>query len=166
MPELHALAAAVGERLAEREETIATAESATGGLISSTLTAIPGASRSFERGYVTYTYRAKLEELAVSREALDAHGAVSAPVAEEMAQGARDRAGTDWALSLTGIAGPSGETDEKPVGTTYIGLGRAGSWGSGTSSVTVAGYTFDGDRETIRKRGVEMALQTLLEAIE
>jgi len=101
----------VGDRLREAGETVAVAEAATGGLVGALLSAPPGASAYFERSYVTYSYDSLREVLAVSREALDDHGAVSAPVVREMAQAARDRPDADWGVAVAGIAGPGGGTD-------------------------------------------------------
>ena len=97
----------VGDLLTERGETLATAESLTGGLVGSRVTDVPGASAYFDRGFVTYAYDAKRELLGVSRESLDAEGAVSATVAEQMAAGARDRADTTWGVATTGHTRPS-----------------------------------------------------------
>lgn len=112
----------VGRMLAARRETLAVAESCTGGLLAQRLTAVPGSSAYFAGGVVAYSNDAKLELLGVPQALLEAHGAVSAPVAEAMAQGIRARAGTTYALSITGVAGPSGGTEEKPVGLVYLGL--------------------------------------------
>lgn len=156
----------VGDRLRDREETIATAESLTGGLISSTLTDVPGSSDYFERGFVTYAYDAKRQALSVAREALDEHGAVSPPVAEQMAQGARDIADTTWGVSATGIAGPGGGTADKPVGLVYIGVAYAGPWGTETSFSTSTRHVFDGDRRSIKQQTVTACLEALAEAID
>lgn len=107
--------------LTERGETLATAESCTGGQIAHLLTNVPGASNWFLRGWVVYSNESKEEELGVPHELLVEHGAVSGPVARAMAEGARRVAGTDYALSVTGIAGPAGGTAEKPVGLVYTG---------------------------------------------
>jgi len=156
----------VGDALREREATVAVAESCTGGLIGSLLTDVPGSSDYFDRSLVTYSYDAKLEELAVSREALDGEGAVSEPVARQMARGVRDRAGTTWGVSTTGIAGPTGGTEAKPVGTVFIGVARAGPWDSGESSAAVRRYEFDGSRIEIKRQIAEQALTDLLAAVE
>lgn len=164
--DLSLIAARLGEALDERGETLAVAESATGGLVCSTVTDVPGASAYFDRGFVTYAYRAKLAELGVTREALDAEGAVSEPVAAQMARGARDRADTDWGVSVTGIAGPTGGTDQKPVGTTYIGVSMAGEWGTGSSDAWVSRYVFDGDRIAVKRAAATQALTDLLARID
>lgn len=155
--------ARIGEVLRAAGWRLAVAESATGGLVSSRITDVPGASEYFDRGYVTYANRAKQAALGVPREALDDHGAVSTPVAEAMAAGIRDVAGTDWGLSTTGIAGPTGGTPEKPVGTAFIGVAFAAPWGTGGSTVTAVGHQVDGDRTTIKAQIAETALSTLLE---
>lgn len=116
------LASAVGEALAARGESLAVAESCTGGALCNDLTDAPGASAFFERGVITYSNHAKVELLGVPREVLLQHGAVSAEVAEAMAVGVRTRARTTYGIGITGIAGPSGGSDEKPVGTVFIGV--------------------------------------------
>ena len=156
----------VGDVLREREEHVATAESCTGGLVGSLLTDVPGSSDYFDRSFVTYSYDAKLEELGVAREVLDEEGAVSEPVARAMARGARDAAGVTWGVATTGIAGPSGGTEEKPVGTVYVGVAHAGEWGSGDSWCTVERYVFDGTRTEIKRKIAERALTDLVEAAE
>jgi nicotinamide-nucleotide amidase len=108
--------------LIERKETVALAESCTGGLIAHRLTNVPGASAVLLSGWVTYSNEAKQRELGVDPETLAEHGAVSKPVARQMAEGARKNSGATYALAVTGIAGPGGGTDAKPVGTVFIGL--------------------------------------------
>ena len=159
-------AAIVGDQLTGRGETVAVAESLTGGLICSRLTDIPGSSAYFDRGLVTYSNESKQQALAVSREALDEHGAVSEPVAAEMAQGIRDTAGTTWGISTTGIAGPTGGTEEKPVGLVYIGVAHAAPWGSEESAVTVDRHVFDGDRLAVKEESATAALSALADAID
>lgn len=156
----------IGDALRTADQFVATAESCTGGLIGSLLTDVPGSSDYFDRSVVTYSYDAKLEELAVPREHLDAEGAVSEPVARAMARGVRDTAGTDWGVSTTGIAGPDGGSDEKPVGTVYIGVAYAGAWGTGESRVAVERYEFDGTRTEIKAQIARQALADLLAAVE
>jgi len=158
-------ARAVGERLRERGETVAVAESCTGGLLGAQFTAVPGSSDYFDRGLVTYAYDAKREALGVPREHLDAEGAVSEPVALAMARGVRDRADVDWGLATTGVAGPGGGTPETPVGTVYVALAHAAEWGSGDSYATATRHEFAGDRAAVRRRTVEVALSTLAEAL-
>ncbi|MCC2111232.1 MAG: CinA family protein [Hyphomicrobiales bacterium] len=106
---------------------IATAESCTGGLIASTLTAIAGSSDVFDRGFVTYSNAAKTEMLGVEAALIEEHGAVSAPVAREMAEGALARSNADLAVAVTGVAGPGGGTPEKPVGLVHLAIARRGS---------------------------------------
>lgn len=115
------LAQVVGKKLIERSISISAAESCTGGLFSAALTEVPGISKVFDRGLVTYTYGAKMEELGVKEETLSAYTAESSQVAEEMALGLWKKTGSRLCISVTGIAGPSGGTKEKPVGTMYIG---------------------------------------------
>jgi len=156
----------VGKRLREADATVAIAESCTGGLVGSKITDIPGSSDYFDRSLVTYSYEAKRELLAVSRESLDAHGAVSEPVAAEMAQGVRDTARTDWGVATTGVAGPSGGSQETPVGTVYIAVAEAAPWGTNASGVTVSRYEFDGSRREIKDAIATQALRDLETALQ
>lgn len=116
------LAEVVGGELAKRGKTLALAESCTGGLVAKLFTDIPGASSYFTHGWVTYSNQAKLGQLSVESSVIDSYGAVSEPVACAMARGARKKAGSDYAIAITGIAGPDGGTEEKPVGLVYIAL--------------------------------------------
>ena len=156
----------VGDALRSAGDTVATAESCTGGLVGSLLTDVPGSSDYFDRSVVTYSYDAKLTELAVPREFLDEEGAVSEPVARAMARGVRDTAGADWGVSTTGIAGPGGGTEEKPVGTVFVGVARRADWGTGESGAAVSRYEFDGSRTEIKEQIARRALADLLEAVE
>ena len=156
----------IGDALRETGASLAVAESCTGGLIGSLLTDVPGSSAYFDRALVTYSYDAKLEALGVTRESLDDHGAVSEPVAGEMAAGVRDTAGVDWGVATTGIAGPGGGSPEKPVGTVYIGLASRGEWGTGESYTTVERHVFDGSRIEIKEQIARRALETLVAAVE
>jgi len=153
--------AAVGDALRDAGETVAVAESLTGGLVGSRLTDVPGSSDYFDRAVVAYSNDAKLDALGISRESLDAHGAVSEPVAVGMARGVRDRAGTTWGVSTTGIAGPTGGTDEKPVGLVYVGVAHAAPWGSEDSFARAERYVFDGDRLDVKRASAERALRDL-----
>lgn len=156
----------IGAVLRKRGETLATAESCTGGLVGSLITDVPGSSDYYDRTFVTYSYEAKMDSLGVSREALDAEGAVSERVARGMAAGIRDRARTDWGVATTGIAGPDGGTDAKPVGTVFVGVAHRGEWGTGETWTTVERYTFDGTRTEIKEKIARQALYDLLAAVE
>ncbi len=156
----------LGDALRERDAMIAAAESCTGGLIGATLTGVPGSSEYFDCSVVAYAYDAKRRLLGVSREALDAHGAVSEPVARQMAAGARDTADTTWGVSVTGIAGPEGGSAEKPVGTVYVGVAYAAPWGSGESYVRTERYEFGGNRRAVRTQTVKQALADVLDAVD
>ncbi|ADD04702.1 CinA C-terminal domain protein [Natrialba magadii ATCC 43099] len=156
----------VADALRETGETLAVAESCTGGLIGAAITAVPGASDYFDSGLTTYAYDAKRRHLGVSREALDEHGAVSEPVAREMARGVRDVTDVTWGIATTGVAGPTGGTEDEPVGTVYIAISYAGPWGSDASFATVSRYQFDGDRADVRAKTVDQALLDLLAAVE
>jgi nicotinamide-nucleotide amidase len=148
------LAEVVGGALARLGRTVAVAESCTGGLLAKLITDIPGASRYFTYGWVTYSNEAKQRELNVPGEMIDKYGAVSEPVARAMAQGARRNAGTDYAIAITGIAGPGGGNEQKPVGLTYIALDKAE--GTDTSR-----HVFAFDRSAVRLRAAQTALNLL-----
>lgn len=144
----------VGRLLSDTKQTLATAESCTGGLIAKRLTDIPGSSSFLLEGYVTYSNDAKVRTLGVPKVAIEKYGAVSPEVAEAMALGARTNAGTDIAVSVTGIAGPDGGTKEKPVGTVFIGYADA----SGSFSKKL---NLPGDRNLIRWRSSQAALDCI-----
>jgi nicotinamide-nucleotide amidase len=133
--------AVVGNLLLTKGWTLAVAESCTGGLVGHRVTEVPGSSRYFVGGWVTYANDAKMKWLGVDRGSLAAHGAVSEPVAALMAEGARQRAGSDVGLALTGIAGPDGGTPEKPIGTVVVGL--ASTRGTETSRWRFTGSRSD-----------------------
>lgn len=146
--------------LTAAHQTVATAESCTGGMIAAALTGVPGASTWFRRGWVTYSDEAKTGELGVPAELIADQGAVSEPVARAMAAGARERAGTDWALAVTGIAGPTGERPGKPVGLTFVA-------GAGSDGVVVRRYLFgNSGRWLNRSRARTVALDLLRRLIE
>ncbi len=144
-------------RLGESGQTLATAESCTGGLLAAAITDLPGSSAFFSGGVVPYTNRMKHELLGVPEDVLAAKGAVSAEVAIAMAQGARERLGTDLALSITGIAGPAADGTDKPVGLTFIGL-------AGPDLVLVKQFNWKGDRWENRRLSVEAALKLVLDS--
>ncbi|HJQ33575.1 MAG TPA: competence/damage-inducible protein A [Pyrinomonadaceae bacterium] len=144
----------VGLRLAVGGFTLATAESCTGGLIAHRLTEVPGSSTYFMEGVVTYSNEAKTRLLGVPAELIEAHGAVSAEVAEAMAEGVKRRAGTDFGLAVTGIAGPGGGTEEKPVGLVYVAL-------SDDAHTEHRRLMLPGDRYLIRWRASQSALDLL-----
>jgi len=152
-PALLAEAEALLALLRGRRLMLATAESCTGGLIAATLTAIAGSSDVVERGFVTYSNEAKREMLGVTEESLALAGAVSEEVARAMADGALLRSHADIALSVTGIAGPGGATETKPVGLVFIGAGRRGG------SLLVERHVFSGDRAAIRLASVSVAFR-------
>ncbi len=146
----------VGGMLIGRRCTVAVAESCTGGLLAQRLTTVPGSSSYFLRGVVTYSNESKTDLLGVDSALIAKHGAVSGPVASAMARGIRESSSSDLGLSITGIAGPSGGTKEKPVGTVFIGMAFDDN---GTSAVRSHEYRFFGDRGRIRLISSEMALE-------
>ncbi|MCL2657590.1 MAG: nicotinamide-nucleotide amidohydrolase family protein [Betaproteobacteria bacterium] len=153
--ELSTLSLHIGEWLRARDAMLATAESCTGGWIAETLTATSGSSIWFERGWVTYSNAAKQDMLGVQASTLDMHGAVSEAVAREMAQGALARSQSQFALAVSGVAGPSGGTPDKPVGMVCFGWTASGRVDSATAY-------FAGDREAIRRQAVAFALTELI----
>lgn len=157
---IRALAEAVLTRCREKKLMIATAESCTGGLIAGALTDIAGSSDVVERGFVTYSNRAKTEMLGVPAALIASHGAVSDEVARAMAAGAVAHAPIDLAVAVTGIAGPGGGSAEKPVGLVHFGVARKGK------QVRSEHHVFPGDRGGIRRATVERALELLLAAAE
>jgi nicotinamide-nucleotide amidase len=144
----------IAKLLTDRSETISTAESCTGGLIARRLTELPGSSKYFMEGAVTYSNSAKVRTLKVTQETLDRFGAVSSETAEAMARGMRERADTDYAISVTGVAGPDGGSDDKPVGTVWFGL-------ADRRSVKTLKIVFPGDRYLVRWRSSQAALDLL-----
>lgn len=145
---------AIGKMLKEKKLKIAIAESCTGGLLGDRITNVPGSSDYFERGYIVYSNRAKMEELGVPKEILETKGAVSEEVACLMAQRAREKAATDIGMGITGIAGPTGATDTKPLGLTYMAL-------ADERGVEVKKYQFGGDRLMNKRFASQFALSML-----
>lgn len=157
--ELKQLAAELGDKLQARGWMLATAESCTGGWVGQLVTAIPGSSTWYERGFITYANAAKVEMLGVPTETLDTHGAVSEDTASAMATGALKHSHAQAALAISGIAGPGGGTREKPVGLVCYG------WALADGSLMSSTCRLDGDREEIRSRAVAAALRGLIELI-
>ena len=155
--ELHEV---VLEKLTALGKTIATAESCTGGFIANQITNVPGASKVFLAGYVTYANSAKTAALGVDAALIAQHGAVSEPVARQMAEGALEKSGADFSLATTGIAGPDGGTAEKPVGTVFIALAERGA------ETLVLREKFLTDRETFKQRVSQTALDLLLRRLD
>ena len=147
------------KNLADKNLTLATAESCTGGMIGATLTSIPGISAHYGYGFVTYSNQAKQKLIGVKEETLKAHGAVSSEVAMEMAEGALRVSEADIAVAVTGIAGPGGGTAEKPVGLVYVG------YASGNKRLFKK-LNLSGDRETVRLSTVANVLELISYMIE
>jgi PncC family amidohydrolase len=149
----------VGKRLRALGATIATAESCCGGLISHRITNVSGSSDYFSGGIVSYSNDSKLKMLDVEKTSLEKYGAVSDIVAIEMAQGARRAFLADYAVSVTGIAGPTGGSDDKPVGLVYVGV-------ASPSGIRVERCVFEGDRDQVKLQTADKALSLLLEVAE
>jgi nicotinamide-nucleotide amidase len=141
--------------LTKRNQTLATAESCTGGLIANRITNVPGASKIFVAGYVCYANRAKTDMLDVDPKLIEAHGAVSEPVARALAEHARACAESDYAIATTGIAGPTGGSPEKPVGTVYVALASA------QSETMAKRFFFPTDRETFKQLAAQAGFEML-----
>ena len=148
----------IAELLTQKQLTISTAESCTGGLLASTLTDISGSSTYFIQGIIAYSNQAKQDLLQVSQQTLTTHGAVSKQTAQEMAEGIRNNAQTTIGISTTGIAGPTGGTTQKPVGLVYIGLATP------TQTITTK-HHFHGDRTTNKQHTVKQALHILQQTL-
>ncbi len=157
--ELQDLAIKIGQLLTKIEKSVSTAESCTGGWVGKEFTGIPGSSKWYGFGFITYSNKAKLKTLGVTKDALTEEGAVSERVVKEMAEGAIKNSGSDFSISISGIAGPSGGTDNKPVGTVCFGIG---------SKTKITCYTkiFEGNRDEVRKKSVAFALKELLKCLQ
>ena len=153
---LHPIIERIGTILQTKGLMLVTAESCTGGWVAEAITSVPNASLYFERGFVTYSNAAKIEMLGVKQETLQKHGAVSEEIAQEMAEGAVKNSHAQVSLAITGIAGPSGGTQEKPVGTICFG------WQLPHQIPKISTQYFQGDRAAIRLQSVEFALEELL----
>lgn len=160
MNDLEMLSARLGQALLARGEWLVAAESCTGGWLAQSVTAIAGSSGWFERGFVTYSNAAKMDMLGVPASTLERHGAVSEATARAMAQGALAHSPGNWAVAITGVAGPSGGSPEKPVGTVCF----AWAWRDGGCEAKLC--HFAGDRTAVREQSVRHALAGLLVRIE
>ncbi len=158
MPESAVLEKArrAGELLLRHHIMIVTAESCTGGLVATALTSVAGSSAWFERGFITYSNAAKLEQLDVPVEVLHEHGAVSEQVVLAMARGAIEHSQAHVSVSVSGVAGPDGGTADKPVGTVWIG------WGQKLGYAEARCFHFSGDREAVRQAAAEAALDGVI----
>lgn len=156
---IYQLAITLGQRLQKREWKLVTAESCTGGGLSYFITEIPGSSEWLERGYVTYSNAAKHELLHVRTATLNRHGAVSQPVVHEMAEGALKHSQAQISIALTGIAGPTGGSNEKPIGTVWFG------WAGIHADTITEVRHFSGDRHIIREQSIQFALERLVEFV-
>jgi nicotinamide-nucleotide amidase len=161
--DLQELSSAVATAFSQRGWTLAVAESCTGGLLAASLTDLAGSSQWFERGYVTYSNAAKISCLEVSPLLIEAEGAVSEAVASAMVLGAQLSSGVTAAISITGIAGPSGGTAEKPVGTVCFGWALERADASNQIRTTTAHFV--GDRQSVRQQAVLFALRGLLQSV-
>lgn len=160
LAEIFALSAELVTKAGTQNKTIGTAESCTGGLIGAAITSAPGSSSVFRGGIISYHNDIKINHLNVSADALAKAGAVSEIVAKEMAAGCRESLGVDVAISVTGVAGPSGGSVEKPVGTVWVGIASA-------NKVSAKKYHFkDMSRNKVRDHTCLTALKTLLEALD
>jgi len=157
---VRALAESLGRALKGRQALLVTAESCTGGWAAQAVTAVPGSSAWFERGFVTYSNESKTELLGVRHETLERHGAVSEEIAREMALGALARSRGTLAVAITGVAGPGGGSAAKPVGTVCFAWAQAGG------RVRSETRRFSGEREAVRRQSVEHALAGVLEDLD
>jgi nicotinamide-nucleotide amidase len=157
--ELYQLAESVGQSLTRHGQMLASAESCTGGWLGMIITAVPGSSAWFERGFITYSNQAKQDLLGVQAATLDSSGAVSEATVLEMARGALLHSAADIALAISGIAGPGGGTPKKPVGTVCIAWAQR----DGTQFATTC--RMGGDRDEIRARAVAAALRGVIELL-
>jgi nicotinamide-nucleotide amidase len=153
------LAAELGRALQAAGLSVVTAESCTGGWIGKRITDVPGSSAWFDRGFITYSNAAKIEQLGVDPALLAAHGAVSRETVAAMAAGALERSRADLAVAVTGVAGPAGGSEDKPIGTVWI------AWQRRDETPHLECRQFSGDRENVRRATVQAALAGLIRAV-
>lgn len=157
MLSIELLVTGLARRLSATGEMLATAESCTGGWVAKVCTDLPGSSAWFERGFVTYSNQAKQDMLGVPAQTLRDFGAVSEQTVQAMVTGALAHSHAQWALAISGIAGPGGASPDKPVGTVWLAWGGPGNWRLSRR------YQFEGDRARVRQQAVQTALQVLVE---
>lgn len=155
MNKINRLSEQVGKKLKSSGHQVVVAESCTGGGLAEAITSIPGSSEWFDRGFVTYSNASKIEMLGVNQDTLDAHGAVSEEVAIEMAEGALRHSHAHLSIAITGIAGPIGGDEHKPVGMVWF------AWAGKGIKTETALHHFKGDRQSVREQSIEIALQGL-----
>jgi nicotinamide-nucleotide amidase len=154
--DLHEITRELARVLIKNHWHLSTAESCTGGMVAASITDLTGSSEWFERGYVTYSNQSKSEDIDVSQNLIEQHGAVSDQVARAMALGAKQNSGSDLSLSITGIAGPTGGCPEKPIGTVCF------AWVLANDQIVSETKHFEGNRQQIRQQACDFSLRKLL----
>ena len=157
--DLHEVTQELARVLIKNHWHLSTAESCTGGMVAASITELAGSSEWFERGYVTYSNQSKSEDIDVSQNLIEQHGAVSDQVARAMALGAKQNSGSDLSLSITGIAGPTGGSQEKPIGTVCF------AWALANDQIVSETKHFEGDRQQIRQQACDFSLRKLLDLL-
>jgi nicotinamide-nucleotide amidase len=157
--DLHEITQELARVLIKNHWHLSTAESCTGGMVAASITELAGSSEWFERGYVTYSNKSKSEDIDVSQNLIEQHGAVSDQVARAMALGAKQNSGSDLSLSITGIAGPSGGSPEKPIGTVCF------AWVLANDQIVSETKHFEGNRQQIRQQACDFSLRKLLSLV-
>jgi nicotinamide-nucleotide amidase len=157
--DLHEITQDLARVLIKNNWHLSTAESCTGGMVAASITELAGSSEWFERGYVTYSNQSKSEDIDVSQNLIEQHGAVSDQVARAMALGAKQNSGSDLSLSITGIAGPTGGSPEKPIGTVCF------AWALANDQIVSETKHFEGNRQQIRQQACDFSLRKLLSLV-
>ena len=157
--DLHEITQELARVLIKNHWHLSTAESCTGGMVAASITELAGSSEWFERGYVTYSNQSKSEDIDVSQNLIEQHGAVSDQVARAMALGAKQNSGSDLSLSITGIAGPTGGSPEKPIGTVCF------AWALANDQIVSETKHFEGNRQQIRQQACDFSLRKLLSLV-
>ena len=157
--DLHEITQELARVLIKNNWHLSTAESCTGGMVAASITELAGSSEWFERGYVTYSNQSKSEDIDVSQNLIEQHGAVSDQVARAMALGAKQNSGSDLSLSITGIAGPTGGSPEKPIGTVCF------AWALANDQIVSETKHFEGNRQQIRQQACDFSMRKLLSLV-